>query len=890
MAPLRRKGRRNVGGPGKIGIGKKLPSQGPTRRDLSSGSSRSGSSSGSGSSDEETSSCESNSDEDHPDDYKKGGYHPVMPYQLYNARYRVLSKLGAGAFSTVWLCADEKDSSSSLVAMKVCKSKKSVTEQAEDEIALLDRMQEGGIYSPHVVQMRGQFWHSGPNGRHKCMVFETMGENLLALVKYWDYKGVPVNIVRRLARHTLIGLEYIHSKGVIHTDIKLENVLIQRHDLADLVKEAHRAHTIFTEQKDGTEALSKSQRKRLKKKQKNSDQPEPEAKAEEPAEPPVLSKSQKKKQKQKQKQQAEAGADSDAEEPARYAAKCDTQEDDDGDDSDGDDAAAKACGRPVPPVRQKDRFKSLTAPQVFAKIADFGNGVSVDNKVTDDIQTRQYRSPEVIIGALWDETADLWSAACMFFELLTGDFLFDPRKSEDWCRDEDHLALMTELIGHCSAKEFLLSGKYSKDFYTNGGKLKHIKSLKFWNLQSVLHEKYKWSKDEAEEVCSFLQPMLEWRPKDRCSASKALQHFWVRAAPGELDVPDPEKFGTCSVEDTSTEAETPPQDRHADMESVADAKAPDAAPAAPKKQPPTKTESDASKKLLQETEEITKGVEDIKISEEKPAAKTAGYPEAKAAEAPAAPEPPERQEDAGKAQANPQEEVKEVSTSQEHDPEGDDPSMSSFTERRAVFSPPKQKEAQAANASGTSNGRQSSQLQKSSGQDLQQDAAAVAETAAPAAAETKEPSPPATASAPAPPAAAAPELVADTSATGKPGKGTSVEDFVDFGSLELSDCMPLVASLDPTKPEDCISLMKLARQSGCDCKRLDERYVIVIMKVSASAALARAAELARKANNVVQWISVEEYKATLPDLSDLEGGVENNNTKKKKNNKKNKKK
>ena len=31
-------------------------------------------------------------------------------------------------------------------------------------------------------QMTDHFWHTGPNGRHKCMTFEVMGENLLALV------------------------------------------------------------------------------------------------------------------------------------------------------------------------------------------------------------------------------------------------------------------------------------------------------------------------------------------------------------------------------------------------------------------------------------------------------------------------------------------------------------------------------------------------------------------------------------------------------------------------------------------------------------------------------------------------------------------------------------
>ena len=41
----------------------------------------------------------------------------------------------------------------------------------------------------------------------------------------------------------------------------------------------------------------------------------------------------------------------------------------------------------------------------------------------------------------------MWSLACVVFELVTGDLLFDPKSGEKWNRDEDHLALFMELLG-----------------------------------------------------------------------------------------------------------------------------------------------------------------------------------------------------------------------------------------------------------------------------------------------------------------------------------------------------------------------------------------------------------------------------------------------------------
>ena len=59
------------------------------------------------------------------------------------------------------------------------------------------------------------------------MVFEILGVNLLDIIKRYDYKGVPMHIVRTMAKQILIGLDFLHRKcNLIHTDLKPENIMI----------------------------------------------------------------------------------------------------------------------------------------------------------------------------------------------------------------------------------------------------------------------------------------------------------------------------------------------------------------------------------------------------------------------------------------------------------------------------------------------------------------------------------------------------------------------------------------------------------------------------------------------------------------------------------------
>ena len=112
------------------------------------------------------------------------------------------------------------------------------------------------------------------------------------------------------------------------------------------------------------------------------------------------------------------------------------------------------------------------------------------------------------------------------FELITGDYLFDPQSGTKYGKDDDHIAQIIELLG-TFPKTLCISGKWSQEIFNRKGELRNIHRLRHWALPDVLREKYHFSVEEARRIADFLLPMLELLPAERANAGGMANHAFM---------------------------------------------------------------------------------------------------------------------------------------------------------------------------------------------------------------------------------------------------------------------------------------------------------------------------------------------------------------------------
>ncbi|KAE9388756.1 kinase-like protein [Gymnopus androsaceus JB14] len=141
-----------------------------------------------------------------------------------DGQYTIRCKLGWGMHSSTWLAFDSLTSSS--VAIKAptgYMTEADKNDKTWEQDALWQLNYCDSPHSPHCFYSLNKFTLPGKPAKYFCMVTPLMGEDVRALCGQKP-EPIALPIMKHILLHTLRGVAFAHSRGVVHTDIKANNI------------------------------------------------------------------------------------------------------------------------------------------------------------------------------------------------------------------------------------------------------------------------------------------------------------------------------------------------------------------------------------------------------------------------------------------------------------------------------------------------------------------------------------------------------------------------------------------------------------------------------------------------------------------------------------------
>lgn len=154
------------------------------------------------------------------------------------------------------------------------------------------------------------------------------------------------------------------------------------------------------------------------------------------------------------------------------------------------------------------------------KVIDFGSSCFENQKVYTYIQSRFYRSPEVILGMTYGLPIDMWSLGCILAELYTGVPIF-PGENE-----QEQLACIMEVFGP-PEKHLIEKSTRRKLFFDSLGKPRLTVSSKGRRRRPSSKTLQQVLKCDDEPFLDFLTRCMRWDPERRLRPDEAVRHEFI---------------------------------------------------------------------------------------------------------------------------------------------------------------------------------------------------------------------------------------------------------------------------------------------------------------------------------------------------------------------------
>lgn len=469
----------------------------------------------------------------------------------------LVKSIGTGAYASVWMCYSVNKKT--LMAVKIFESKnKSAANNEKENYDKFAKLQ-----IPHINKIIDMYTrHDGKI----YMFFDLMVGSLYDVMRHGSVinnnesshsetcliSGFDLDFAISVSRQALIMLSELHKHNIIHGDIKPENILLdakaQIHDnliqalapksalpkISKFIRSYAEKHMNNEVDSQDTNDSNDSQNSNNNDNSDNTDNivddsEESEGTDTDMSMPPdkiVFS---------EYDDSDDAEEVEDAEEDNEDTENNDGDNGDNGDNGDdGEDNEDNDTDEIIPEVYERLRIpeKYITDPHIV--VSDLGSCVHMDGKKPFGVQTKYYKSPELILANGYGKPCDIWALGCTIYEILTNQIMIDPdvyNVYEDGRILDDKKTMLVEITMNIDTiPNHMIDNSQTKNiFFTNDRIIKqnmadrnnnHDTNIWCDLLNRINHE------DRIKKILfvDLLMEMVQVDPNMRITADDALNH------------------------------------------------------------------------------------------------------------------------------------------------------------------------------------------------------------------------------------------------------------------------------------------------------------------------------------------------------------------------------